>query len=341
MSEGELKLSDAQRVKGFRIMVRIRAFEEKAIELYQKGLVHGTVHATIGQEASSAGVMLALRKDDYVTSTHRGHGHCIAKGARVDRMMAELLARRDGYCKGLGGSMHIADFEVGMLGANGIVAAGTTIATGAGLSIHLRGTDQVAVTFFGDGSVNQGSFHEACNMAAAWKLPVLFVCENNQYGLSTPMPETVAGGSIAGRAQAYGIPGMQVDGQDMDAVYGAAAAAVARARRGEGPSLIEVNTYRYYGHNAGDPARYRTREEVDRWKQRDPIALTRQKRAETGPAAEADRIEAETAAEVSAAVEWALQSPELTPEEMLQYVYATPGLHPDLAHRVSVCREGN
>ena len=236
--------------------------------------------------------------------------------------------------------MHIADFAVGMLGANGIVGAGTTIATGAALSIRLRGTDQVAVTFFGDGAANQGALHEACNMAAVWKLPVLFVCENNQYALSTPTSDSIGGGSIAGRAQAYGIPGVCVDGQLLDAVFAAAATAVARARRGDGPSLLEVNTYRYHGHNTGDPMRYRTREEVEVWKQRDPIALTRKILADHGLATEADRLEAEAAAEVDAAVEWALQSPELTAEEMVQYVYATPGLHPDLARRVRVFEEG-
>jgi len=341
MSDVPATLSTAQRLDAFRTMVRIRAFEEKAIELYQKRLVHGTVHATIGQEASAVGITLALRRDDYVTSTHRGHGHCIAKGARIDRMFAELLARRDGYCKGLGGSMHIADFEIGMLGANGIVGAGTTIATGAGLSIRLRGTDQVAVTFFGDGAANQGALHEACNMAAVWKLPVLFVCENNQYALSTPTRDSIGGGSIAGRAQAYGMPGLRVDGQDLDAVFTAAAGAVARARRGDGPSLLEIHTYRYQGHNTGDPMRYRTREEVETWKQRDPIALTRKILADEGSATEAARIEAAAAVEVSGAVEWALQSPELTPAEMVEYVYATPGLHPDLGRRVRVFEEGN
>lgn len=329
-------MNDTQLLDAYRCMVRIRIFEEKAMELYRNGIVHGTVHAATGQEASSVGVTMALRPDDYVTSTHRGHGHCIAKGARIDRMMAELLARTDGYCRGLGGSMHIADFTVGMLGANGIVGAGTTIATGAALTAQMRGSGQVAVTFFGDGAANQGAFHEACNMAAVWKLPVIFVCENNQYALSTPAAEMVAGGSVAGRAAAYGMPGVAVDGQDVEQVYTAAVAAVERARAGEGPTLLETKTYRYHGHNIGDPGRYRTREEIEEWRKRDPIVLARQKLEAAGLDVEAEKAEAAAAAEIEAAVAWAQQSPEPTLEDMLKYVYATPDLHPDLGRRVRV-----
>jgi TPP-dependent pyruvate/acetoin dehydrogenase alpha subunit len=239
-------------------MFLVRAFEEKAGELFQQNLIPGFIHLSIGQEASSVGTCSLLRPDDYVATTHRGHGHMIAKGADPKLMFAELLGKAAGYCKGKGGSMHIADFSLGILGANGVVAGGFPIVVGAGLSIKLRKTDQVAVVFFGDGAANRGTFHEAINMAAIWKLPVIFVCENNLYASTTPASYSLAGGTVAGRACAYGIPGHTVDGNDILEVRKAVGEAVERARDGQGPSIVENRTYRYRGHFEGDPQLYRS-----------------------------------------------------------------------------------
>src|SRR5437773_2370122 len=235
-----MKLSGEQLESLYTTMVRIRRFDEKTAELFHAGLVKGTAHSYVGEEAVAAGACANLREGDYIVGTHRGHGHCIAKGARVDRMMAELMGRQDGYCRGLGGSMHIAALDLNILGCNGIVAAGLPIGTGAGLAAKLRGTDNVVVAFFGDGGANQGVVHEALNLAAVWKLPAIYLCENNQYALSTATARTTAGESIAARAAAYGIPGVRVDGNDVLAVYEAVRTAVARARKGEGPTLVEA-----------------------------------------------------------------------------------------------------
>jgi acetoin:2,6-dichlorophenolindophenol oxidoreductase subunit alpha len=252
-------------------MWTIRRFEEAVDELFARGLLYGTMHLSIGQEASATGACLALRDDDVITSTHRGHGHCIAKGADLGRMMAELLARDSGYCRGRGGSMHIADVSKGNLGANGIVAGGIPIAVGAGLAMKLTRTDKVALSFFGDGATSEGAFHESVNLAAIWDLPVVFVCENNHYGMSMSVEEVSRLERVADRAAGYGIPGVTVDGNDVQAVYDAVTEAVATARAGRGPTLIEAITYRWKGHSKSDQNLYRTREEIESWRQRDPI----------------------------------------------------------------------
>jgi len=268
-------------VEMYRKMFEIRSFEEKVFELYAQNMVPGTIHLYAGEEAVAVGVCSNLRKDDYITSTHRGHGHCIAKGADPKRIMAEILGKKTGYCKGKGGSMHIADFKVGMLGATAVVGAGIPIAMGAGLSIKLRGTDQVVACFFGEGASNQGTFHEGINMAAIWKLPVIFVCENNLYAMGTRQSRVMLIENIADRAASYGIPGVTVDGNDVLAVYEAAREAVERARRGEGPTLIECKTYRHKGHSRVDPAKYRPKEEVEEWLRKDPIKRLREKLLQT------------------------------------------------------------
>lgn len=267
------RLSPAELRDVLRRMHLIRRFEESAEEQYMRGHIHGTMHLSIGQEASAMGVCVALRDDDYITSTHRGHGHCIGKGADVGRMFAEFFGKEDGYCKGRGGSMHIADPSKGNLGANGIVGGGIPIAVGAALSAKRRGTDQVAVSFFGDGANNEGAFHEALNMASIWKLPVIFVCENNGYGMSTSTLRSTAVRDIAERAAAYAMPGVTVDGNRFADVAEATFAAVERARAGGGPTLIESKTYRIRGHSRSDRNRYRTKEEIESWTKRDPIGL--------------------------------------------------------------------
>ncbi|MDW8040899.1 MAG: pyruvate dehydrogenase (acetyl-transferring) E1 component subunit alpha [Nitrososphaerota archaeon] len=305
-------------------MVKIRLFEEKVFELYAQNLVPGTIHLYTGQEAVAVGVCSALRRDDYITSTHRGHGHCIAKGADVKRVMAEILGKRTGYCKGKGGSMHIADFSVGMLGATAVVGAGIPIAAGAGLSIKLRKTDQVVACFFGDGASNQGTFHEGINMAAIWSLPVIFVCENNLYAMGTRQSMVMRVESVAERASAYGIPGVVVDGNDVLAVYDATLKAAERARKGEGPTLIECKTYRHRGHSRVDPAKYRPKEEVEAWLARDPIKRFREKLLELNVLTEVEiqQIDREVAAEIEEAVQYAMESPYPAPEEALEDVYA-------------------
>jgi pyruvate dehydrogenase E1 component alpha subunit len=254
-------------------MQTIRRFEERASEDFQAGRIYGVVHCYIGQEAVATGICANLNRADQIISTHRGHGHCIAKGADLKRMMAELYGKRTGYCKGKGGSMHIADFSIGMLGANGIVAGGIPIITGAGLAAQLEGQGRVAVSFFGDGASNAGPFHESINIAALWKLPMLYVCENNLYGVNTPVADSVSVKDVTERAAAYGIPGVVVDGNDVLAVYEVAEAAVQRARAGQGPTLIECKTYRWRNHTEiqgiPDP---RSAQELDEWKDKDPIA---------------------------------------------------------------------
>ncbi|SFO56635.1 pyruvate dehydrogenase E1 component alpha subunit [Mesorhizobium sp. NFR06] len=255
-------------------MYLIRRFEEGAEECYMRGLIHGTMHLSIGQEASAMGVCMPLAADDQITSTHRGHGHCIAKGAEVSRMFAEFFGKTTGYCKGRGGSMHIADVAKGNLGANGIVAGGIPIAVGAALSSKMMKTGKVVVSFFGDGANNEGAFHEALNMAAIWKLPVIFVCENNGYGMSTSTARSTAVKNIAERAAAYSMPGVIVNGNILSEVAEASFKAVERARAGEGPTLIESKTYRHRGHSKSDRNRYRTKEEIEDWMEnRDPITL--------------------------------------------------------------------
>lgn len=261
-------------VEMYRTMVKIRAFEERVGELFLQGRIWGTVHLYTGQEAMGVGACSALEAEDYITSTHRGHGHCIAKGGDVKRMMAEIFGRATGYCKGKGGSMHIADMEAGILGANAIVGDGIAIAVGAALAIRLKGTNQVSLAFFGDGAVNTGVFHEAVNSAAVLRLPVVFVCENNQFAVSTPVGYSLPVRHVSDRGSAYGIPARTVNGNDVLAVYEAVKGAIGRARRGGGPSLIEGVTYRWEGHYKGDPQVYRSPEEVAEWREkRDPVRL--------------------------------------------------------------------
>jgi TPP-dependent pyruvate/acetoin dehydrogenase alpha subunit len=307
-------------------MRRIRSFEEHVNELYRSAKMPGLAHLYVGEEGVGVGVCEALRQDDYITSTHRGHGHCLAKGASVERMFCELLGKEAGYCRGKGGSMHIADHENGNLGANAIVGGSTGIATGAAFSAKARGSDQVAVCFFGEGALGQGVLYEVMNMAALWKLPVVYVCENNLYNEYTHYSETTAG-DIPARAASFGIPAEEVDGQDVRAVYAAASRAVERARDGEGPSFLVCNTYRLLGHHVGDVDReyYRSKGEEERWKaERDPILLLGEWMVEQGFADRAvlERIEADVAAEVAAGVEHALEAPFPDPSEVDQHVYA-------------------
>jgi pyruvate dehydrogenase E1 component alpha subunit len=316
-------LEKEKMVKIYRKMLEIRLFEEKVFELYGQNLVPGTIHLYAGEEAVAVGVCENLRKDDYIVSTHRGHGHCLAKGASLDRTMAEIMGKETGYCKGKGGSMHIADFSVGMLGATAVVGAGIPIATGAGLSIKLRKTDQVVACFFGDGASNQGTFHEGINMAAIWKLPVLYVCENNLYAMGTRQTQVMVMRDVAKRAEAYGIPGTTVDGNDALAVYKAAQEAVERARSGEGPTLIECKTYRQKGHSRWDPAAYRPKEEVEDWLKRDPIRRMKKHLLDAILSeVEAKGIEKELEDAVEGAVKFAVGSPYPKPEEALEDVYA-------------------
>ena len=306
-------------------MRRIRAFEDKTADLFQEGVVKGTAHSYKGEEAIAAGVCATLRDDDIIASYHRGHGHCIAKGARIDRMMAELMGRQTGYCQGLGGSMHIADMELNIMGANGIVGAAMPLATGAGLAAKLQGTDQVAVAFFGDGASNQGVFHESLNLAAVWKLPVIFVCENNQYALSTSYRNTTAVSQVSNRAASYEIPGITVDGNDGVEVYLVLREAVDRARAGEGPTLIEAMTYRHGQHslrvNLRDP---RPEDEIQFWMDRDPIARM-EKRLTTEGGFSAEQFDETTQAvdeEIETAVTFGRESPEPQMQVMLDAVYA-------------------
>jgi pyruvate dehydrogenase E1 component alpha subunit len=255
----------------FKTMVKIRRFEEKVIQLYADGEIPGFMHIYVGEEAVAAGVCAALNKEDYITSTHRGHGHCIAKGGRLDLMMAELFGRKTGYCNGKGGSMHIADLDIGILGANGIVGGGLPIAAGTAAGIKFKGEKKVCACFFGDGATNIGPFHEACNLAATWELPVIFVCENNQFAQTTPQSEHQKIRDVSRRAMAYDMPAVTVDGNDVVKVYEAADKAAEDARQGKGPTFIECKTYRWRGHWEGDPQPYRTAEDVARWKEKCPI----------------------------------------------------------------------
>jgi TPP-dependent pyruvate/acetoin dehydrogenase alpha subunit len=317
--------SDEQLVEMLRRMLRIRHFEEKVAALFKRGKLPGFVHLYIGEEASGVGVCSALRDDDRITSTHRGHGHLIAKGAEVSRMMAELLGRRGGYCKGKGGSMHIVDFSLGIMGTNGIVGGGIPIAVGSAWGDKQLGRDAVTACFFGDGAANQGVFLEGMNLAAIWRLPVVFVCENNQYTEWTPTVKLTAG-RISDRGVALGIPGEQLDGNDVVAVYEAASRAVARARAGEGPTVLETLTYRWHGHNEGEEAfsgKYRPDDELEEWKAKDPILRLRARLEEWGTldAEGAEVLDQEERALVEAALEFAEESPEPNPDDALDDLF--------------------
>jgi len=308
-------------------MVKIRYFEERAISEYRKGLP-GFVHPSIGQEAIPAGVCAFLRDDDYVISTHRGHGDIIAKGARLDRMMAELFAKETGYCRGKGGSMHIAAVDRNILGATGIVGDGIPIAAGVGTAIKMQKLDRVVVAFFGDGATNSGAFHEGIGLASIWNLPVLFVCQNNQFQQSTPSRDYTRLKDIADRAKAYGIPGITVDGNDAIAVAEVAIEAIQTVRKGGGPILIVGNTYRTVGHHMGDPGTsYRTKEEVEEWKKKDPIDRLSKQMIENKIATEAEveEINNSVLRELDEAVKFAQESPEPEVEEALEDIYYTAG----------------
>ncbi len=303
----------------------IREFENRASALFAAGKLPGFVHLYAGEEAIGVGIMANLTDRDFITSTHRGHGHCIAKGVEVNGMMAELYGKATGSCKGKGGSMHIADVDKGMLGANGIVGAGGPLACGPGLMAKVKGTDQVTICFFGDGAAEQGTMHESMNLASIWKLPVVFVCENNGYAESTPVHYHSASKDIADRATAYNMPGFTVNGTDVFAVYEAAHEAVARARRGEGPTLLEAKGFRYFGHFEGDPLSYRTEEEIAKNKSNDPIDQFRRRviDRELLSAATLDEIDARSKAAIDAAVEFAEASPYPELSELMTDVYVS------------------
>jgi pyruvate dehydrogenase E1 component alpha subunit len=317
-------LSDERLVELLRQMQLIRAFEWKADQLYAEGKVHGTMHLSIGQEAAAVGAIAALEPDDYIFSTHRGHGHCLAKGADVNLMMAEFRGKESGYCRGRGGSMHIADLEGGNLGANGVVGGGLAMACGAALAQKMQDTGKVVLCFFGDGASNQGIFHEALNMAAIWDLPVVYFCENNQYGMSMHVKRSTAVERISDRACAYGFPGRTVDGNDLIQVCEATKEAVARARAGEGPSLIEGVTYRWKGHSKSDADRYRTKEEIEEWKAKDPIVRFEELLIGEGVLTpeQARSMESEAQSEIDSAVEFAESCPEPSLDTIEEGVYA-------------------
>jgi pyruvate dehydrogenase E1 component alpha subunit len=322
-----MALSTETLMEHYRRMRRIRVFEEKLAELVNGGRLAGFLHLYAGEEAVAVGVCAHLDDRDYLASTHRGHGHCIAKGVDVRGMMAELFGRASGICKGKGGSMHIADLTKGMLGANGIVGAGVPLAAGAALTAQVKKTGGVAVALFGDGASNQGQFHEALNLAAVWKLPAVFVVENNGYGEATPMEFVTPVRDIAVRAAAYGIPGVIADGMDFFDVHAKAGEAIARARRGDGPTLLECKTYRYFGHYVGDNLKYRTKEETAQWTQRDPLVAFERRTVADGVMEPGNlrRIDAEIAAEIEAAVTAAEAAPPPSAEDVLTDVYADAG----------------
>lgn len=319
-------------LEALRKMHLIRQFEEGAEQAYIRGLVHGTMHLSIGQEASAVGVGVMLDDGDYITSTHRGHGHCIAKGADPKYMFAEFFGKETGYCRGRGGSMHIADVASGNLGANGIVGGGLPIAVGAALALKQERRPNVVVCFFGDGANNEGAFHESLNMAAIWKLPVVFVCENNKYGMSMSTERSTAVKRIAQRAQAYDIPGVTVDGNSFHEVAAAAQTAIARARNGEGPTLIENLTYRHRGHSKSDRNRYRTKEEIEQWIAEDPIGRFESELKALGliDPAGIEALVKGVSEEIEQAVEFARLSPAPALSDLTQYVYTTPT--PELRH---------
>ena len=322
-----MDFSSAKQFDLHRRMVRIRLFEEAAGRLAEANKLPGFLHLYVGEEAVASGVCGALNDDDHITSTHRGHGHLVAKGGDFNRMMAELMGKSTGYCKGKGGSMHISDTSLGMLGANGIVGAGSPIAVGAAFANKYRGNGQVAVAFFGDGSTNIGAFHEAANMACALHLPIVFACENNEYGEFTPRDKTMAITDVVDRAAGYGMPGVIVDGMDVVAVHEAAVEAVERARQGGGPSMIEAKTYRFYNHHGVQNLglKYRSDEEVAIWKQRDPIFTFEDRMIENGVATRAnfDDIWAELRADIETAIQFAEDSPYPTPDQIMVNVYTS------------------
>ena len=322
--ENELTCSKEQAQHYLRQMMHIRKFEDGMMDLMSRNIAQGGSHLYAGEEAVAVGAIAALRQDDYIASTHRGHGHCIAKGGKLDELMAEILGKATGCCRGKGGSLHLADVTTGNLGANGVVAGGLGIATGAGLSIKMRGDDKVVICFFGDGAMNEGIVHECMNMAAKWTLPVVFFVENNLYGMSVAIARSSLLEDHAKRAVAYDMPGGTVDGQDVLAVRDATAACVKRAREGRGPSLLVANTYRYYGHSRSDPRAYRPREEEAYWKDRDPIKLFSAYCIKIGLLSEKEvqGLDAAVAEDIEQAIRFAIDSPEPDPSELYTDVYA-------------------
>jgi pyruvate dehydrogenase E1 component alpha subunit len=325
-SHGVADISEIEKetlVYMYRKMLEIRRFEEKVWDLFGRNLVPGTLHLYMGEEATAVGVCANLEVDDYITSTHRGHGHCIAKGANLNKMMAEILGKKTGYCKGKGGSMHVADASVGILGATAVVGSAIPISVGAALSCKLRETRQVAACFFGDGASNNGTFHEALNLAAIWKLPVIFVCENNEYAMGTRISNVTAIENIADRAAGYGMPGIVVDGNDVVAVFKASKGAVEKARKEGGPTLIECKTYRHKGHSRFDPGKYRPPAEVEEWMGRDPIPRFRKNLIRQGvlTKVESEEIDRTVIEAVEEAAEFAVGSPLPGPEEALEDVF--------------------
>ncbi|WP_022665033.1 thiamine pyrophosphate-dependent dehydrogenase E1 component subunit alpha [Desulfospira joergensenii] len=319
-----MSLSNEQMVEMLHTMLKIRHFENRVQGFFADGKIPGFVHLYLGEEAIAAGACASLRDKDYITSTHRGHGHVIAKGGNLNQMMSEIFGRTTGYCKGKGGSMHIADVDLGILGANGIVGGGGPLANGAALAIKYRGEDHVAVCFFGDGASNQGTTQEALNLASAWKLPVVFVNENNGYGISCPTSKSMAITDIADRASAYDMPGVVVDGNDVLAVYEAVSEGVKRARSGQGPSLIECKTYRWRGHFEGDACVYRDDKELEAWKEKDPVALYEKKLVEEEimTAEQVAELSKKVEADLEAAVAFALESPLPDASDLTHDVYA-------------------
>ena len=318
------KMNPPDRTGWYRRMLEIRRFEDKVQELFASGHVEGTTHLCQGEEAVSVGSVAAMRDDDVLTNTYRGHGQALARGMAPETVFAELMGRRTGSSGGVGGSMHLVDFSIGNIGSNAIVAAGLPIAVGAAMAFQLRNEDRIALTFFGDGATNLGTFHEALNMAAVWRAPVVFILENNLYGEYSPVSETTAIEDLARRAVSYGIPGIEVDGQDVDAVHAAVSTAADRARGGDGPTLLEMKTYRYRGHSRSDPARYRPAGELERWKERDPITILGGRLAAEGSLGLPDQVAmaAEVQGEIDSAADRALAAPYPTLEGIGRYVYA-------------------
>lgn len=319
-----LNLNADQLIEMYATMCTIRRFEQMADRLYASGKVHGTMHLSAGQEAVAVGAARAMRPNDYLLNHHRGHGHFIAKGADVKRMMAEFLGKDTGYCRGRGGSMHIADVESNNLGANGIVGGGISLAVGVGLAVQMQRKPEIVLSIFGDGAVNEGIFHESLNMAALWDLPVLFLCENNQYAMSMPVTRATAKLPIAEKAGAYGMPGYHVDGNDVLQVYEVISQAAEHVRQGDGPVLVEAVTYRYFGHSKSDRNLYRSEDEIDEWKKNDPIIRFRKNLIEGQilDAQQAEKIDLEAQELIDEAVAFAEASPEPEIDTLTEYVYA-------------------
>ncbi len=320
-----LKLSKKRLIDAYQTMCTIRQFEYMADKLYAMGKVHGTMHLSAGQEAVAVGLSMAVRKDDFFINHHRGHGHFIAKGADINLMMAEFLGKDTGYCRGRGGSMHIADFDSNNLGANGIVGGGIPHSVGVGLALQMQHRSEIVITVFGEGASNEGVFHEALNMAALWELPVLFVCENNKYGMSMDVERAAAKLPIAQRADGYGIPWHYIDGNDLLTVFETMQAAEKHIRSGKGPMLVETQTYRYFGHSKSDRNLYRTKEEIEEWRsKKDPIMRYKDNLVENGILSEskAEQLDQEALKVIEVAVEFAESSPDPDPETVTEFVYA-------------------